>query len=339
MTVPITRRNFVALAAGLVGTAALSGCDLEGVTSATSTTTTGEAATVNLRVGAQPFSLYSNVLLAHKRGYLSEELGKVGATYTWDVFKSGPLVNEAVAGGNEDCGFMADLPAIIAKSTGQDIRIVTNLAYGERALAVLVKPDATYQSVADLKGAKVAYATGSYAQHLLALLLDKEGLTLKDVDSINLGADDQVAALQEGQVEAIVIWEQYISKLTDEGQARVLADGTGIKRGNMITYFTSSFVKEHPEVIEAYIAAVNRADNDLASDPDAAAEELAQDFGLSKEVTLKMWNNLEFTSKLENVDVDAIAEVSDFALKSGIIKSEVNVDDLVDTSLSDKVNA
>lgn len=109
----------------------------------------------------------------------------------------------AVAAGEADLGFMADLPAIIAKSTGQEIEIVSNVAYGEKAIAVLVSPDSDIKSVADLKGKKVAYATGSYAQHLLALLLDQEGLSLKDVESVNLGAGDQPAALANGQVDAL----------------------------------------------------------------------------------------------------------------------------------------
>lgn len=210
-----------------------------------------------LRIAAQPYPLYSSVWVAHDLGYLDEELNAVNAEYTWTEFQSGPLVNEAVAAGEADLGFMADLPAIIAKSTGQEIEIVSNVAYGEKAIAVLVSPDSDIKSVADLKGKKVAYATGSYAQHLLALLLDQEGLSLKDVESVNLGAGDQPAALANGQVDALVIWEQYISKLTTDGTAKVLADGTGIKRGNMVNYAVSSYAEEHPDVIEAYIRALD----------------------------------------------------------------------------------
>ena len=187
-----------------------------------------------LRIAAQPYPLYTPIYVAYEKGYLQEEFDKIGATYTWQEFQSGPLVNEAVAAGEADLGFMADLPAIIAKSSGQPIEIISNVAYGEKGLAVLVKSDSDFTSVADLKGKKVAYATGSYAQHLLAVLLDKEGLSLDDVESVNLGAGDQPSALSSGEVDAIVIWEQYISQLTSDGTAKVLSDGTGVKRGNMI---------------------------------------------------------------------------------------------------------
>lgn len=285
-----------------------------------------------LRIGAQPYPLYSSVYVAYELGYLQEEFDAIGASFEWNEFASGPLVNEAVAAGEADMGFMADLPAIIAKATGQDIEVVSNVAYGEKGLAVLVKADSDISSVAELKGKKVAYATGSYAQHLLALLLDKEGLSLEDVESINLAAADQPAALANGEVDALVIWEQYISMLTTDGTAKVLADGTGVKKGNMINYFVSDYAKEHPIVVQAYIKALNRADELIESDPDQAAEAIAEDFGVDKDLMLKILANFTYTTELTEDDINEITSVKDFSLNAGIIQQDFDINDFINTA-------
>lgn len=290
-----------------------------------------------LRIGAQPYPLYSSVYVAYELGYLKEEFDAIGASFEWDEFQSGPLVNEAVAAGEEDMGFMADLPAIIAKSSGQEIEIVSNVAYGEKGLAVLVGKDSDIASVTDLKGKKVAYATGSYAQHLLAILLDKEGLSLNDVESINLAAADQPGALNSGEVDAIVIWEQYISKLLNEGTAKVLADGTGVKKGNMITYFVSSYAKEHPLVVQAYIKALNRADELIASEPEKAAEAVAADFGVDKDLMIQILGNFTFTTELADSDIQEITAVKDFSLEAGIIQNDVDMDSFIHTEYLDGI--
>lgn len=287
--------------------------------------------TTTLRIAAQPYPLYSDVWVAHELGYLKDELGKTDAGYTWDSFKSGPLVNEAMAAGNEDIGYAADLPAIIAKSTGQNVTIVSNVAYGEKALAIMVPADSTITSVADLKGRKVGYATGSYAQHLLALRLSEQGLTLDDVQTANLSAEDQVAAIQSHGVDAIVIWEQYVTQLENEGTARVLADGTGVKRGNMVSYATTDYAKRNPNVIRAYNRAVQRGADLIAKDPDKAANAVAKDFGVSADMLKKIWTHLTFTTELKKDDIDAITQVSDFAWRNGILKSQVDVGSLIDT--------
>ena len=234
-------------------------------------------------------------------------------------------------------GFMADLPAIISRSTGQEIEVVSNVAYGEKGLAVLVGTDSDIKSVADLKDKKVAYATGSYAQHLLALLLDGEGLTLDDVQSINLAAADQPAALANGEVDAIVIWEQYISMLTSEGTAKVLADGTGVKKGNMINYFVSDYAEQHPLVVQAYIKALNRADELIASDPETAAEAIAEDFGVDKDLMIQILGNFTYTTELTDDDIAEIEKVKDFSLEAGIIEQDFDINDFINTEYLDAI--
>lgn len=298
--------------------------------------TTEEGA--QLRIAAQPYPLYTPIYVAYEEGYLQEEFDAIGASYTWQEFKSGPLVNEAVAAGEADLGFMADLPAIIAKSSGQPIEIISNVAYGEKGLAVLVKADSEISSVAELKGKKIAYATGSYAQHLLAVLLDNEGLSLDDVESINLGAGDQPAALASGEVDAIVIWEQYISQLTSDGTAKVLADGTGVKRGNMITYILSDYADQNPEVVKAWIRALNRGNELLQSDPDAAAEAVAEDFGVTTELIRKIIDNFTYSTELTPDDIAEITAVKDFSLEAGIISEDVDISTFINTEYLDNLD-
>ncbi|KQB77503.1 ABC transporter substrate-binding protein [Clostridium butyricum] len=286
-----------------------------------------------LRIGAQPYPLYSSIYVAKEMGYLDEEFNKIGEKYEWTDFNSGPLVNEAVASGSEDIGFMADMPAILAKSSGQDIQIIGNVAYGEKALALIVGKDSDITDPSQLKGKKIAYVKGSYAQHLLSLILEKEGLTFNDIESVNLAAGDIGAALDGKQIDGAVIWEQFISKLTSEGRARVLIDGTGIKRGNMVTYSTRKFEEEHPEAIEAYIKACQRGSDYIKTNPKEAADAIADKFGVSPELLVKIFNNLTFTQALTDDDIKEIKKVEQYTFKEGIIPSEVNIDELINTKL------
>lgn len=321
------------LVSAILAVSVITGCSENKSTQASS----NENNETVLRIAAQPYPLYTPVYVAYRLGYLDEELNAVGAKYEWKSFKSGPLVNEAVAAGEADLGFMADLPAIIAKSTGLPIEVVSNVAYGEKGIAVLAKADSPIKSVADLKGKKVAYATGSYAQHLLALLLSKEGLTLNDVQSVNLGAGDQPAALASGEVDAIVIWEQYISQLTSDGTAKVIADGTGVKRGNMVTYAVSDYANKNPKVIEAYIKALNRAYEVIKNEPEKAAEAVAEDFGVNKELMLKIIPNFTFSTEFTEDDIAEIKNVKDFSLESGIISKDVDIDSFINKKYLDAI--
>lgn len=289
----------------------------------------GEGKTI--RIAAQSYPLYSPINVAYELGYFDEEYKAIGAEYTWTSFASGPLVNEAVAAGEGDVGFMADLPAIIARSSGQDIQVVSGVSTGEKSLAVLVSADSDITDIKDLKGKKIAYAFGSYAQHLLALVLDEAGLTFDDVESINLGAADSPTALANKDVDAIVIWEQFITKLTNDGTAKVLIDGTGIKKSNMVLYSVNDFAKENPELIEAFIKATDRGAKYINENPDEAAKILAPVYNVSEDEMKQIFSNFNFSVSLTDDDIKEITTVANYAYEAGIISNPVNGDEFINT--------
>ncbi|MDR1460247.1 MAG: aliphatic sulfonate ABC transporter substrate-binding protein [Campylobacteraceae bacterium] len=290
----------------------------------------GDAKTV-VRIASQPYPFYSQLFVAKHLGILEEELKNVNATFTWAEFKGGPLVNEAVASGNADIGMMGDMPAILAKSSGQDILFFTHMTYGERALALVVKTDSPIQDVKEIKGKKVAYVKGSNAQHLLAILLDNAGLTFNDIVSINLGMSDIPAAIESGDIDAAVAWEQYVSSMVADGKVRVIVDGTGLKRGNNVSYTVRSFAQKHPEVLVAYIKAVQRGSDYINSHPKEAAVLISKNFGIKPDILEIVFNNFVYYASFTEEDIAEIKRVKDYIFAEKIIKNDVNIDELITT--------
>ena len=284
-----------------------------------------------LRIATQTYPLYASINLANELGFIDEELENAGYKAEWTDYASGPLVNEAVAAGEADVGHMADLPAIIARSSGQPIQVVSGVATGEKSLAVLIPTDSDIQTIEDLKGKKIAYATGSYAQHLLALVLDQAGLTFDDVESINLGAADSPTALETGEVDAIVIWEQFITKLTEEGKAKVLIDGTGIKKSNMVLYAVSEYAAANPDAIVAFIKGTERGAQYIKDNPEDAAKVLAPIYSVTEDVIAKILQNFDFTVALSDDDITEILTVASYANEAGIIQNPVG-EEFIDTT-------
>ncbi|MDR1451062.1 MAG: aliphatic sulfonate ABC transporter substrate-binding protein [Helicobacteraceae bacterium] len=288
-----------------------------------------DSAKTELRIGAQPYPLYAPLWAAKELGYLDEEFKKVGASYAWNVFANGPLVNEGVRGGSIDLGMMADLPAIIAKSVGLDIVIFSNFGIGEKALALIVPINSPIKEVKDIKGKKIAYGKGTYAQHLLALLVNNAGLNNGDFEHVNLSAGDIPSAIRTGQIDGAVIWEQYISLLVVPNEARVVADGTGIKLGNNISYIKKEFADKHPEVLTAYIKAVERGARYINGDNKAAAKLLSPTFKVTPEVLEKVFSHFEYYAKFLPRDVKEIETVKDYVLKEKIIRKDVDINEFV----------
>ena len=161
----------------------------------------GSATANEIRIATQPSPFCASILVAKHKGWLEEELAKVGAkpAIKWTSFAAGPPMNESFAAGQQDIGILGDTPAIIGKAAGIDTKIIGITASGPRSLAVIVPTKSNIRSPKELKGKKVAVVKGSYAHHLLVLILQKGGLTTNDIEFINLSQADIATAIIERQ--------------------------------------------------------------------------------------------------------------------------------------------
>lgn len=94
-------------------------------------------------------------------------------------------------------------------------------------VAVLVSPTAaeTIRSIGDLVGQTVALpAPGTPEDRALALLLVRARVPISGVRLQSMGERGAVRALGAGDVSAAVLAEPYVSRLVEDGKARVLAD-------------------------------------------------------------------------------------------------------------------
>jgi sulfonate transport system substrate-binding protein len=146
---------------------------------------------------------------------------------TWDDFTSGPPMLEAAASGSIDIGGVGDAPPVFAASGGEGIVVVgaRTVPSGDQD-AVVVPKGSSITSIQQLKGKKIAYGTGSSGNYQLLTVLNKAGLTSKDVDLVNLQPAEALAAFTSGSVDAWDIWPPYVQQVVAQDGAKVLAEGS-----------------------------------------------------------------------------------------------------------------
>lgn len=284
-----------------------------------------------IRVATQPIPHFAPIFVAKQKGWLEEDLKKVGVTIKWTSFNAGPPMNESFAAGQQDIGFMGDSPAIIAKAAGQNTRIVGLSTVGPKGLALVVAKESTLNSAKDLKGKKIGVVKGSYAHHLLFLVLKNNGLTTDDIQIVNLTLADIGTVLAKGDIDAGAIWEPLITKLDDKGEARVLIDGTGIKKGILVIGATDDFATKNPELVKIFLKAYQRGNEFIKANPQEAANLIVDDVKLSPEQLAKVLVKFDFNPSLNANDIEELKASEEFMRNVGITKTKVDVDAFVDT--------
>lgn len=158
----------------------------------------------------------------------SGELKNIPYKVNFVDFASGPLVDAGFAAGKIDLGSMGDTPAEVAVSDHLPVKAVsTSLAIGANEWLV-ARPG--IHSIAQLRGKKVAYTTGTAEQAFALRALATAGLTQHDVQQVNVTLQQLGTVIESGQVDASVLSVEYKTDyLEQEPKAKILASDTSVK--------------------------------------------------------------------------------------------------------------
>lgn len=235
-----------------------------------------------LRIGIQKSSALHTLQRAN--GSLEKKLKPLGVTVKWVEFPAGPQLLEGLNVGAVDVGYVGEAPPIFAQAAGAQFVYIGNDPASPQAEAIVVRKDSPLQSVAELKGKKVALNKGSNVHYLLAKLVEKAGLKLTDLQVVYLPPADARAAFESKNVDAWVIWDPFLAAAEKQIGARVLADGRGVV--NNLQYYLAQrdYASKNPQVIQALFAASVEDGEWLKAHVKQAAAQIAPLQGLPVEV-------------------------------------------------------
>src|SRR5881392_4140690 len=216
------------------------------------------AATVGVSYGQEKvvrigFQKYGKLVLLKSKGTLEEKLKAVGYKVVWTEFPSGPPLLEALNVGAIDFGNTGEAPPIFAQAAGAPIQYVAYEPPAPKGEAILVPKDSKLNSVADLKGKKVALNKGSNVHYLLVKALEKAGLKYTDIQPVFLAPADALAAFTRGSVDAWVIWDPYEAAAEASTGARILADGTGLVANHQFYFSSKKFLADNPRAVDVVL--------------------------------------------------------------------------------------
>ena len=214
-----------------------------------------------LGVGGKSLLYYLPLTIAERRGYFKAQ----GLDVEIQDFAGGAKSLQAMIGGSVDVVTGAYEHTIRMQSKGQDVRALIELGRFP-AIVVAVKKGVKFDTPADFKGMKIGVtAPGSSTNLLMNFVLAQAGLTPQDAAFIGVGsAASAVAAVRQGQIDAISHLEPVITMLEQSGDIRVVMDtrteeGTrklfGGPNPAAVLYAKKSFIDANPKTMQALVNA------------------------------------------------------------------------------------
>lgn len=236
---------------------------------------------VDVKLAFVPIMKFATAYVAKERGIFE----KYGLNVEMISVKSG---TEAIAFLSEDKVDFGGVAIVVslwnAWAQGMNLRIVAPGAiepFTDSPTVFLVRKD-LYDSgeitkVEDLRGKVVAVAggPGSGGEYLAAKALERGGITIFDVELVNVGNADMPVAFENKSIDAGLLGSPYADQVINAGTA--VAFEKDITPGLMTVAFIASgkMINENPEVTNRFVLALMEAARAMQGDDYLSDENIA----------------------------------------------------------------
>jgi sulfonate transport system substrate-binding protein len=282
---------------------------------------------ITVRIGYQKYGTI-NILKAD--GSLDKALAAQGVKIEWTEFPGGPQLLEALNVGSIDIGHTGEAPPVFAQAAGAPLVYLAHEPASPKSEGILVPKDSPIQSVADLKGKKVALNKGSNVHYLLVKLLEQAGVAYKDIDTVYLPPADARAAFESGKVDAWVIWDPFLAAAQTATGGKLLADGTGLVSNHEFYLASRSFAEKYPDIIDTLLKEADNIDAWARSNQKALAELLSPQLGIDVPSLELAAGRREYgVQPVDPPVIDAQQSIADTFLDLKLIPLAIDIDDAI----------
>ncbi len=224
----------------------------------------GAQAADKVVVGYQTDALPSSVAIAN-----GEFDKATGVEIDFRRFNSGAEIFAAIASGDVQIGYVGSSPFAAATSRGLDVKAFYLASISGIDEALVVRNGSGINSLADLKGKKLAAAPVSTDHYQLLALIKSVGLTEKDVQVFAIPQPDIVAGYNRGDLDGGFVWNPALDELKKNGKVLVTSKDVAEKGAPTFSAWvaTGAFAKDHPDFLKAFAGVIAKQQASFANDP------------------------------------------------------------------------
>lgn len=255
--------------------------------------------------------------IAIEKGYFAD----AGLDIEFVAFRTGREGFEAMTGGQVDVTFMAEFPAAVGALIGQEFSIVGDLARFTGSRVIVNAASGAVSGPADLAGKRIGTTIGTNVNYYLDMVLADAGI---EAEVVGAAPPDLVPALARGDLDAIVPFPSFYGAARDtlgQDYAELRVPGYQV---HYILAASPEMTGPRAGDLDAFMAALARADADVRADPAAAmaAVSASMQGAMTPDALETMWQDVDIGLTLTAELADLLVSEADWILQQGVIKAD-----------------
>lgn len=341
------KRLIAVLTAGAMGAAVLTGCgggqtaETAGEsTSAAETAAEAETTEADSETGEENASSLDKLVFTYvtsplnvpsiierDQGIFADVFGDMGISVEYAEITSGADQTQALASGDVQILYaVGSSSVILSAANGADIKVVDMYSRSPGAFCLYTK-DETLTTPESLAGKTIGGPVGTNLHELLAAYLATAGMTIDDVNYVNMSIPDAMAGLEGGSLDVAMIAGATAYQAEQSGY-HMVTDGEGLIDATIAVAVTGEFAQEYPQLVETLKEAQQSIAAFMESNEEETMEIVAEELDLDVEAVKDMYTDYDFGIEVTDSDIAGLQKTADFMLDAQMIESPVDVNTL-----------
>src|ERR1700744_3334354 len=276
-------------------------------------------------------------MVLKQKGLLEKEFEKDGISIVWVQSAGSNKALEFLKAGSIDFGSTAGSAALVARINGNPIKSIYVYSRPEWTALVTTK-DSKINSVADLKGKRVAVTRGTDPHIFLVRALLGAGLSEKDITPVLLQHADGKTALIRGDVDAWAGLDPMMAQAEIEDGAKLFFRKADANTWGILNV-RELFLKDHPDVVRRVLGAYEEARKESLANGDELKKTFIAVTKLPEAVVDKQLKEpTELThNRIGAPQRDSILAAGMALQQAGVIEAKTDVKAALDALIDDQV--
>ena len=261
------------------------------------------------------------------QGIFADTFGDMGISVEYAEITSGADQTQALASGDVQVLYAVGATSVIlSAANGADIKVVDMYSRSPGAFCLYSK-DESLTSPESLAGKTIAGPVGTNLHELLAAYLATAGMTIDDVDYVNMSIPDALAGLEGGSLDVAMLAGPTAYQAEQAGY-HLVADGEGLIDADIAVAVTGAFYEEHPEIVAKLVEAQEKIASFMAGNEEETMEIVAGTLDLDVQAVKDMYKDYDFSIEVTDKDREGFRKTADFMLASDMIETMPDLDSL-----------
>lgn len=251
---------------------------------------------------------------ASEQGFFADN----GLEVLFKEYEAGKLAADALLAGEADIATSADFVLVSNSFDRGDLRVLGTVAVSD-INELVARKDRGISEPSDLKGKKIGVTRKSVGEFFLGTFLTFNGLSIDDVEVVDLNPSGIVEAITTGDIDAGLSWNPNAFNMKKAlGSNAISWPGQSGQGYYFILLSTDQFVNENALAIERFMKALVQAEEYVQANNEDAKEFVGRQFDYEDPYLESIWPTIDYVVGLPQALLVVMEDQARWRIESGL---------------------